>query len=166
MRDAARGGAKTPSQRYRSGKTDSSRGIAGSAGRSIRSVGDPRKTLGIASRAGGGSGGAAGKANAVSSRQPSRVTDKIRQIEQMVIMSKHSEWPEGGLRWLCLVFQGSKFEVQGSRFGIRHQRPGGPDQGLWLAGRLPRTGLNSRSGTSLEKAHAKQAGKAAAEVDR
>src|ERR1035437_2600717 len=96
MRDAARGGAKTPSQRYRSGKTDSSRGIAGSAGSSICSLGDPRKGLGIASRAGGGSGGAAGKANSVSSRQPSRVTDKIRQIERMVIMSKHSGWPRGG----------------------------------------------------------------------
>src|ERR1035437_857399 len=97
MRDAARGGAKTPSQRYRSGKTDSSRGIAGSAGSSICSLGDPRKGLGIASRAGGGSGGAAGKANSVSSRQPSRVTDKISQIEQMVIMSKHSGWLQCGL---------------------------------------------------------------------
>ena len=76
----------------RSGTTDSSTGIAGSAGSSIRSLGDRRKGLGIASRAGGGSGGAAGKANPVSSRQPSRVTDKIRQIEQMVIMSKHSGW--------------------------------------------------------------------------
>src|ERR1019366_8528489 len=106
MRDAARGGAKTPSQRYRSAKTDSSRGISGSAGSSICSLGDPRKGLGIASRAGGGSGGAARKANSVSSRQPSRVTDKIRQIEQMVIMSKHSGWLQRGrnpvMGWLSV----------------------------------------------------------------
>src|SRR5512135_698528 len=97
MRDTARSGAQTPSQRYRSGKTDSSTDIASSAGSSIRSVGDRTKGLRIASRAGGGSGGTAGKANPVSSRQPPRVIDKIRQIEQMVIMSKHSGWLQGSL---------------------------------------------------------------------
>ena len=90
MRDAARSSAQTPRQRFGSGTADSSTGIAGSAGSTIRSLGDRRERLRIASRAGGGSGGAAGKANPVSSRQPTRVIDNIRQIEQMVIMSKHS----------------------------------------------------------------------------
>ena len=31
--------------------------------------------------------------------------------------------PRGGLGWLCPAFQGSKFEVRGSRFGANHKHP-------------------------------------------
>jgi hypothetical protein len=31
--------------------------------------------------------------------------------------------PEGAFEWFCPAFQGSKFEVQGSRFRVRHKHP-------------------------------------------
>jgi hypothetical protein len=31
--------------------------------------------------------------------------------------------PRGGLGWLCPAFQGSQFEVRGSRFGANHKHP-------------------------------------------
>src|ERR1035437_9740546 len=48
--------------------------------------------------------------------------------------------PEGGLGWLCPAVQGSKFEVQGSRFGAQHKRseynPPLPPPSGWSGGTL------------------------------
>src|ERR1035437_291134 len=36
---------------------------------------------------------------------------------------RNSGWPEGGLGWLRPGFQGSRFRVQGSKFGVCHKHP-------------------------------------------
>src|SRR5678816_2700825 len=89
MDDVGGGSAKVRSESHGRQRTDSSRRAAGSAGGSIRAVGHRRKSPGITAGQSGDSKSAQGKEISANCRRTSRVAFKIKDIEQVVIMSKH-----------------------------------------------------------------------------
>jgi Resolvase, N terminal domain len=70
-------------------RTDSSRGVAGTAGGRMRAVGHRRESPGISRCESGDSRSAQRKEISANCRWTSRVAFKIKDIEQVVIMSKH-----------------------------------------------------------------------------
>src|SRR5215470_12625328 len=57
----------------------------------MRAVGHRRESLGVSGCKSGDSGSEAGKEISANCRRTTRVADKIKEIEQVVIMSKHCE---------------------------------------------------------------------------
>src|SRR6266545_7036533 len=99
MDDVGGGGAKVRSKPHVCQRTDSSRRLASSAGGSIRAVGHRRESPGISGCKNGDSKSAQGKEISANYRWTIRVADKIRDIEQVVIMSKHCEKYDSLLVW-------------------------------------------------------------------
>src|SRR5215813_1453362 len=89
MDDVGGGGAKVRGEPHVCKRTHSPRHLAGSASGSIRAVGHRRKSPEITAGQSGNSKSAQGKEISANCRRPTRVADKIRDIEQVVTMSKH-----------------------------------------------------------------------------
>src|SRR5206468_11176773 len=99
MDDVGGGGAKVRSKPHVCQRTDSSRRLASSAGGSIRAVGHRRESPGISGCKSGDSKSAQGKEISANYRWTIRVAFKIKDIEQVVIMSKHCT--RCGCLYLC-----------------------------------------------------------------
>src|SRR5262244_466956 len=89
MDDVGGGGAKVRGESHSGQRINSPRHLAGSASGSIRAVGHRRESPGVSGCKSGDSGSEAGKEISANCRRTTRVADKIKEIEQVVIMSKH-----------------------------------------------------------------------------
>src|SRR5262252_4641494 len=91
MDDVGGGGAKVRGESHSGQRINSPRHLAGSASGSIRAVGHRRESPGVSGCKSGDSGSEAGKEISANCRRTTRVAYKIKEIEQVVIMSKHCE---------------------------------------------------------------------------
>src|ERR671919_1378703 len=92
MGNVGRNGTKVRSKPHGSQRINSPRHLAGTASGSIRAVGHRRENLGVSGCKSGDSESEAGKEISANCRRTTRVADKIKEFEQVVIMSKHCAW--------------------------------------------------------------------------
>ena len=93
-------GAKVRSKPHSGQRINSPRRLASSASGSMRALGHRRESLGVSGCKGGDSESEERKEISANCHRTTRVVDKIKEIEQVVIMAKHCETCAGLPAWI------------------------------------------------------------------